>query len=264
MSILLKGNLLEEVKFTKEDVETKMNNLNINHERTSIYATPENTLHPIFLKRGSGPMSMPLSRIFQSSMNKGEIPSDWQIGRLLPVFTKGDPTQVYNYLLISRTNAPCKIMERIIRDNISAYIETNKLLNSNQLCTTFTDIENLLNRYDCVRTNYFDCKKACATVPHKSLIDTLKAYGISGVLLKWIETFLSNMTQRVSMEDSDEEVLSDPFQVNPGCGFPADSILGPFIFMLYLNDLLQGIRSGGILSLTAEESKNFKLWFKRL
>ena len=96
---------------------------------------------------------------------------------------------------------------------------------------------------------YLDFEKAFDTVPHQRLIGKLKAYGITGGVLKWITDYLSERTQVVSVNGTESEVgtvLS---------GVPQGSVLGPLLFVIYINDMLDSVSSGGLLF--ADDTKLF-------
>ena len=119
-----------------------------------------------------------------------------------------------------------------------------------QLLDYFQEVHVILEDGDPVDAIYLDCRKAFDTVPHKHLLAKLQAYVISGKILKWIESFLSNRSQRVAVKG----VLSDPLPV--WSGVPQGSVLGPVLFLIYVNDLLDGIQSFG--KLFADDSKLFR------
>ena len=153
-------------------------------------------------------------------------------------------------------------MEKIIRNKIVDHLESNHLLSkhqhgfrSNRSCLTqlleyFTEIHDIIDKGDPVDAIYLDCKKAFDTVPHKRLIEKLKSYGIVGKVLKWIESFLKDRSQRVVVKG----VPSDTLPV--WSGVPQGSVLGPVLFLIYINDLLEEVISGG--KLFADDSKLFK------
>ena len=153
-------------------------------------------------------------------------------------------------------------MERILRDKIMDHLESNNLLSkhqhgfrSNRSCLTqlleyFLEVHDSLDALDPVDAIYLDCQKAFDTVPHKRLLGKLEAYGISGKVLAWIKSFLTGRTQCVVVKG----VLSDFLQV--WSGVPQGSVLGPVLFLIYINDLLVGITSCG--KLFADDSKLFR------
>ncbi|CAL4079308.1 unnamed protein product [Meganyctiphanes norvegica] len=123
-------------------------------------------------------------------------------------------------------------------------------------CLSFADIDDVLNKHKPIGTMYFDCKKAYHTIPHKRLIGTLKAYGISGKVLEWIKSYLGNRTQQSYVNGVLSKSLPCP------SGFPLDSVIGPVLFMIYINNLLEGVQPDGKLSLSDEDFKLFKCWFQ--
>ena len=153
-------------------------------------------------------------------------------------------------------------MERLIKNKIMELLERYELLSKHQhgfrskrSCLTqlleyFQEIHDAIDADHPVDAIYLDCKKAFDTVPHKRLLSKLRAYGISGKILKWIENFLSNRSQRVVVKG----VLSDSLPVFSGV--PQGSVLSPVIFLIYINDLLDGIQSSG--KLFADDSKLFQ------
>ena len=112
------------------------------------------------------------------------------------------------------------------------------------------EIHNMIDNKDPVDAIYLDCQKAFDTVPPKRLLLKLEAYGITGKLLNWIKDFLQGRTQRVVVRG----VMSEELDV--WSGVPQGSVLGPLLFLIYINDLLDGITSKG--KLFADDSKLFR------
>ena len=155
-------------------------------------------------------------------------------------------------------------MERIIRDKIVDHLDSHDLLSkqqhgfrSNRSCLTqlleyFQEVHDMLDAKGTkgVDAIYLDCKKAFDTVPHKRLLAKLEVYGISGFFLRWIKCFLSDRSQKVCIKG----VLSDSLPVLSGV--PQGSVIGPLLFLIYINDLLDGISSRG--KLFADDSKIYR------
>ena len=185
---------------------------------------------------------------------------DYQPGQLK--HKKGDRKLPNNYRLISLTSIFCRILESIIKDRIMSYFTLNNFFSKeqhgfrrNRSCET--QLLSIMKHWSRVIDDginidviYLDFQKAFDKVPHQRLLSKLKAYGIQGKVFDWIENFLSRRKQRVAVCGSYSnwtDVIS---------GVPQGSVLGPTLFIMYVNDLPDYIKSS--LRLFADDTKIYR------
>ena len=207
-------------------------------------------------------ISIPLARVFNLSLKEGVVPFEWKEANIIPLFKKGSRNKSENHRPMSLTSVICKLLERLIKDHMVDFLVKHKLLNSSQhgflkarscLTNMLCFLEEITKWIDVgspVDIIYLDFQKAFDKVPHQRLLLKLKAHGIGDSITDWIEQWLTDRRQRVVVDgevSNWKSVLS---------GVPQGSVLGPILFLIYINDLDDSITSN-ILKF-ADDTKLFR------
>ena len=212
------------------------------------------------LKSCAKRLSIPLSILFKLSYYTCSLPPDWKTANVVPVHKKGSKADVKNYRPISLTSLVIKILERIIRDDLMVRCNDriddrqHGFLNEKSCCTQligFCDSLSLsLNKNIQSDVIYFDFAKAFDSVNHDIILDKLKhQFEINGFLLAFIANYLKDRSQSVvlgSYSSSTIPVIS---------GVPQGSILGPTLFVLFLNDITNGLNDKTNILMYADDTK---------
>ena len=219
-------------------------------------------LHPRMLKELAVELATFMTKLFNQSLFLGEVPEEWKMANVSPIFKKGSRKVAANYRPVSLTSIICKIMEAAVRETILTHLRRNSLLSTRQfgflggrstilqLLTFLDKCVGAISRGNVTDIVYLDFQKAFDTVPHKRLMVKVQAYGISGVILNWINAFLNGRTQRIIVNGiaSRKEVVIS--------GVPQGSVLGSLLVVLYLNDLPDTLVCHGMMF--ADDTKIFR------
>lgn len=214
------------------------------------------------LKETAPEIASPVCRLFNLSLSLGKFPDQWKLANVFPVHKSDDSTLSKNYRPISLLCIISKCLERCVFNHCYTlispqiyHLQHGFLRNRSsvtQLLQVYHEAIQALAKGKEVDIAYLDFAKAFDKVPHCALLNKLSRFEISGQLLTWFQSYLSRRYQRVALQGT----YSDWLQVLSGV--PQGSILGPLLFVVYVDDIPQCIKHDSKVAIFAHDSKLFK------
>ena len=220
-----------------EEITKIIKNLNINK------STGPNDPPIRFIKLGCNILSEILAELINSSFRLGIFPSILKCATVIPIYKAGDKHLPNNHRPISLLSPLSKIIERCIHKQLMSFFNKYQIIHANQfgfqnkmstemaISKVHQELSEKLDNNNITCSIFLDIRKAFDSINHKILVKKLRDCGVRGIPLKLIKCFLTNRTQSVFLNG----VTSNPQTIQ--CGVPQGSVLGPLLFLTYINDL---------------------------
>ena len=201
------------------------------------------------LKSCADSLCFPLSELFNKSMKLGIFPNQWKTATVTAIFKKNNRQIKENYRPISLLSCISKVFEKIVFNQLYQYCTDNDILSDsnsgfrpndsaiNRLLHITDNIYKGLNEHNEILLVFLDISKAFDKVWHEGLLHKLKTIGICGHLLAWFTSYLDNRKQKVVLNGKTSSIKK------LHAGVPQGSILGPLLFLIFINDISSNLAS---------------------
>jgi hypothetical protein len=230
--------------------------------KSKLSRTPEG-IPSYFIVRVISALIQPITAIFNLSLYYNAIPSQWKNALVIPIFKKGDRRSASNYRPVSLTSSFSRLFELVLLDKMMAHVQEHELISPlqfgflprrsscTQLLSCLYDWLRSYCRSESMSVLYTDITKAFDSVNHRMLLQVLYQYGFNNQIVLWLQNFLTDRQQQVCVNGT----TSSPLAVLSGV--PQGSVIGPFLFIVFLNGITKFCSDKVHMKLFADDSKLF-------
>ena len=251
-------NSFGDLQITESDVIEAIRKMNVGG------APGPDCIYPKFIKEMSCFLVRPIITIFRKSLLTGQVPKMWRNGIIVPIYKNYmKPEDPSSYRPVCLTSVVCKLFERIIHKYMMTYLRRNEIISSSQHAfltgkSTATNLIDCLNDWTKlidvrkpVDILYLDLAKAFDSISHEKMLYKLQRIGVGSYMLRWLHSFLTQREHcvRVGCVSSPYEAVSS--------GIPQGTIIGPALFILYINDVVE-LDLSSSLKLYADDAKIYR------
>lgn len=251
-------------KVTNNNLELKLTSVNKDFiykelcNLNSFKSTGLDNIPARFIKDGASALVKPITYLVNLSITSGIVPDELKLARVKPLFKKNSRLEIGNYRPVSILCIISKILEKAVYKQLETHLIDHNLLYQFQsgFRSSYSTDTCLIHLFDHIKKQtskglftgmvMIDLQKAFDTVDHRILCHKLRSMGVQEV--KWFESYLTGRKQLVNVNGTESELL------NITCGVPQGSILGPLLFLYYVNDMSISIQSDCKLLLYADDS----------